>query len=161
MIHFGYHSAPDKTIPRPKKGVLDYVMEYTAILLLVVTAVLTLFYYSQLSGKSLTECWLNVGLIVLFVGSYLFVGRAPIQLYHFPVRITEHNVYVQYFLASRAVKVILMMALFMEFFLQLKLFAVTIWNIASDVFYILITGALAGLIIALIVYYILALRYRN
>ena len=35
MIHFGYHSAPDKTIPRPKKGVLDYVMEYTAILLLV------------------------------------------------------------------------------------------------------------------------------
>ena len=49
----------------------------------------------------------------------------------------------------------------MEFFLQLKLFAVNIWNIDSDVFYILITGALAGLIIALIVYYILALRYRN
>ncbi|MDD3038976.1 hypothetical protein [Bacteroides sp.] len=161
MIRFGYHSAPDKAISLPKMRVLDYVMEYTVIFVFVVTGILTLFYYSQLSGKSLTECWTNAGLIVLLVGSYLFVRRVSIQFYRFPVHITERNVYVQFFLASRAIRVILMMVLFMEFFLQLELFAVNIWNIGKDIFFILITCALVGLIVTLIVYYILAIRYRN
>lgn len=161
MIRFGYHSAPDKTISLPKMGVLDYVMEYTVIFVLVVTGTLTLFYYSQLSGKSLTECWTNAGLIVLLVGSYLFVVRASIQFYHFPVRITEHNVYVQFLLASRASRLAIMMVVFMMFFLQLELFAVNIWNISKGIFSILMTCALAGLIVTLIVYYILAIRYRN
>ena len=96
-----------------------------------------------------TLCLLLVG-----ISAYL-----PIRWIRFPVRITERNVAVQYFMAARIARIL-------NVFLTL-LFLTLVFNKVEMGYGIpqdlcnMITSAVVGLmILALIVYYILAFKYK-
>lgn len=161
MINFGFYSAPEMPGVRVPIRMLDHVIEYLSLFLALVIWILMLSHYAQLSGNILAESWLASGMSALLGAFVWYLRYASIRLYRFPVRITERNVNVQYFLASRTCRIMVIITILIFFFRQLGLFADQFWGMDKKIFFILSVASFIGLFLSLIVYYILAMCYRN
>lgn len=161
MINLGFYSAPDIPGIRLHMSLLDRVIEYLTLFLMLVIWILMLSHYSQLSGNILAECWVVSGISTLLVAFGWYLRFASIRLYRFPVRISKHNVNVQYFLASRTCRIIVIISILILFFRQLGLFADHVWGMDKKIFLVLSAGSFISLFLSLIVYYILAICCRS
>lgn len=86
----------------------------------------------------------------------LWSGRAPIRYYNFPVKLNERNYVMQYFIAGRFVRIANLIVNLMMF----GLFTGALLEVKHWFFVFLTPVAIGMLLISLIVYRIIAYRYR-
>ncbi len=104
-----------------KKEIIDYFLEYGALILLISTWAFTIYHFNKLpdiiathfdfSGKpndfgSKYTIWL-LPVIMTFVYVLIFSLNQNPHKFNYPIKITEQNAHKQYKLASRMMRVIL------------------------------------------------------
>ena len=160
MLNLGPYSTKEFPNIRVYPTIIDRILEGVAVLLAIAAWVCAIWVYIHIEDKITANfSFMAAGLgtlCLLLVGISAYL---PIRWIRFPVRITERNVAVQYFMAARIARIL-------NVFLTL-LFLTLVFNKVEMGYGIpqdlcnMITSAVVGLmILALIVYYILAFKYK-
>ncbi len=160
MFNLGPYSTKEFPNIRVYPTIIDRILEGVAVLLAIAAWVCAIWVYIHIEDKITANfSFMAAGLgtlCLLLVGISAYL---PIRWIRFPVRITERNVAVQYFMAARIARIL-------NVFLTL-LFLTLVFNKVEMGYGIpqdlcnMITSAVVGLmILALIVYYILAFKYK-
>lgn len=160
MLNLGPYSTKEFSNIRVYPTLIDRMLEGVAIVLAIAAWVCAIWVYTHIGDKVTA----NFSLMTAGLGTFclLLVGISaylPIRWIRFPVRITERNVAVQYLMATRIARIL-------NVFLTL-LFLTLVFNKVEVEYGIpqglcnMVTSAVGGLLIlALIVYYILAFKYK-
>lgn len=160
MLNLGPYSAKEFSGIRIHPTVVDRMMEGVAALFAVAAWVCAIWVYLHVENKVTA----NFSLLSAGLGtfSFLAIGATaylPIRFVHFPVRITQQNVATQFFLAIRFARVLNIMIVLL--FLVLVFNKVEVeYGIPQGLCNMLTAGVGCLLAIVLIVYYILAFRYK-
>lgn len=160
MLNLGPYSAKEFSNIRIRPTIVDRILEGIAALLAVVAWVCAVWVYLHVTDKvtansSFSYAGLGTfALLVIGISAYL-----PIRWMHFPVRITKRNVGVQSFLAVRIVRVMNIFIALLSPVLIFKEVEVG-YGIPQGLCNILIAVVSGLLVLALIVYYILAVKSK-
>lgn len=160
MLNLGPYSVKEFSGIRIHPTVVDRIMEGVAALFAVAAWVCAIWVYLHVEDKVTA----NFSLLSAGLGTFslLAIGATaylPIRFVHFPVRITQQNVAIQFFLAIRLARVLNIMIVL--------LFLVLVFNkvevecgIQQGLCNMLTAGVGCLLAIVLIGYYILAFKYK-
>lgn len=158
MINLGRNSGKGMPNVHLNPALIDFIIEGLSILLGIVACVITIIYYPKLSVK-LSQFWLFPLFVMLLTVLFLWLSRAPIRFYNFPVKLTEQNYVRQYWIASRLTRTIgLILNLLMLFSVLMETKAVL--GQSPTVFFIMFKVSIVLIFLALGVYYYFALRNR-
>lgn len=152
MINLGFYSGKDAPEVRFRPMVIDRMLEAAALLVVLATWVGVYWLYVQTEGRLPSYVWVMGGCSVC---CFLLVGAAaylPVRFINFPVRVNERNVGIQYLLAVRLVRV-------MNILLCLVLLRRSFVEFCELLNYVWVFSLLL-LVPALLVYYVLAFRYK-
>ena len=160
MLNLGPYSTKEFPNIRVYPTVIDRILEGVAVLLAVAAWGCAIWVYTHAEDKIVA----NFSLLAAGLGTFclLLVGFSayfPIRWIRFPVRITERNVAVQYLMAVRIARILNVCLTLL--FLTLVFSKVEVEYGIPQGLCNIITGAVGGLLIlVLIVYYILAFKYK-
>ena len=162
MLNLGFYSAGHiSTNVRIYPTIVDRILEATALLFMLVFWGCTLWIYMHVSKESsIPPLFILAGVNTLVYLLLAWGAYMPIRLINFPVRITEQNVAIQWFLAKRLCRVlnIIVSLLFLSLvFMEVE----QEYGLPKGFCEIgtAVTAVLTG--IALIVYYIIAFRNKK
>lgn len=159
MINLGGHPGkgwPDYYIPRQ---VVDYVLEGISIVLLVI-AWGTYIVHLLLEKPLESTTWMPMGVLTFVIVLFLLLpNRVSTKRYNFPVQIREGNIVNQLFIAHRFMRTLVVI-------LSISLFTVildlnpNLLPLELSFYSEIIPGIPFLLIPVLIIYFIIAYRYR-
>lgn len=105
MLNLGRYSAKNFPNVRVYPTRIDRILEIAAVLLTVGTWCVTVASYSLILHDGATSSpFGRAGFATLCLIALGWCGYIPIKLVRFPFRITERNVYTQFFLAVRTAR---------------------------------------------------------
>lgn len=160
MLNLGPYSAKDFSGIRIHPTMVDRILEGIAILFSVAAWACAVWVYLHVEDKGVANfSFLAAGLstfCLLLTGATAYL---PIRWIRFPVPITERNIATQYFLATRIARCLNVIIVL--------LFLVLVFSEVEVEFGIpqglcnMVTAVIGGLLVlALIVYYIFAFKYK-
>lgn len=160
MLNLGPYTAKEFSGIRIHPTLIDRILEIIAILLAVASWGCAIWVYSQVADKAAANYSLFAAglgtMLVLLLGASAYL---PIGWVRFPVRLTERNAASQYFLAVRVVRVV--NAIFALMFLILVFDKVEAeFGLKEGLCTILISIVLSLVIMAFLVYYFFAFKYK-
>lgn len=158
MINLGFYSGQNMPSVSIGLTVVDRILEGAAILIGVATWVLAVMFYFRLPVAP-QLLFVAPAAITLCTAAFLWASRAPIRFYNFAVKLTENNYIMQLFLARRCVRAINVIANSMLLCTLLMEVEHT-FDTVPGLFELLVYVFCGLLLIALIVYYIFAFRYK-
>jgi len=160
MLNLGPYSAKEFSGIRVHPTIVDRIMEGVAVLLAVAAWVCAIWVYFHVEDKVTA----NFSLLSAGLGTFslLAIGATaylPVRFVHFPVRITERNIATQFFLAVRLARV--MNIVIVLLFLVLVFNKVEVeYGIPQGLCNMITAGVGCLLVIVMIVYYVLAFKYK-
>lgn len=105
MLNFGRYSADNFPNVRVYPALVDRILEIVAVLLTLGTwGVAVAFHFLTPHSGATTSPFVIAGFATLCLIALGWCGYIPIRLVRFPFRITERNVYTQFFLAIRTTR---------------------------------------------------------
>lgn len=156
MINLGRYFVDDELSIHFTPSVIDRILEVAAIVISVVAFGLALYGIYTLQIKPPVLLWLCPFAIPLMTFVLYRLGYASPQKISFPFRITKQNLGMQYLLAVRLSRVLNIILSLMVLCSVLTLVAQTHQSVFPPI--ILVLSLL--MLVCLVVYFILAYRYR-
>lgn len=160
MINLGRYPGTDVPNVKAQPRMIDWVMDAVSILMWIAIVCITIIYRQELAGVKEGKGFILPGISTLITLLFLWSTRAPIRYFNFPVRVTERNYVTQYLLATRMCRVI---SIQINASFLLTMIGKTMILDAPSKDYLSMTSALLiGLVlISVIIYYLIARRYRG
>ena len=154
-INLGRYYVDDELSVRFTPSIVDRILEVVAIVINIVAFVLACYAVYSLPERSIVLC-LTPLVIPIMAFVFYKLGYASPQKIAFPFRITKQNLGIQYFLAVRLSRVLAIFFSLMVLCSVLTLMAQT-YNSTLPVIILLLSLLM---LVCLVVYFILAYRYR-
>lgn len=160
MLNLGPFSGKDISGLRIQPTLIDRILEGAAVLLVVASWVSALWVYTHVEDKSAANYSLMAAGLCTFIVPLLGAcAYLPIRWVRFPVHINERNAATQYFFAIRVARVVNVFFAFM--FLVLVFDKVEVeMGLAQGLCNILVTATVSMILIAFLVYYFFAFKYK-
>ena len=152
MINLGPYSGSNCPNVRFRPALVDRLLEAVALALFLFLCGSVYWFYTHSGGTLPHDVWVVWGgaaFCLLLLGGCAYL---PVRFVHFPVRVNERNVAVQYLLAVRLVRVvnvILNLTFLAQVYMEYYRWAEPLFGVTFVL-----------LIMALIGYYVLAFRYK-
>lgn len=158
MINLGFNSGKGMPNVYVELTIVDRILEGVAVMLATAAWVLALVFYFEHPTLS-AKLFISPVLITVLLGVFLWASRAPIRFYNFPVKLTEQNYVMQYFIASRFVRIltpVLCLLIFFCLFVEVEY----LLPVAPGLFLLFVHGITMLLLFSFIGYYVIAFRHR-
>lgn len=158
MINLGFNSGRKMPNVYLELSPIDRIIEGLSVLFVAAAWVLAIVFYYDLPSPP-ARLFISPGSMTVMTLLFLWLSRAPIRFYNFPVKLNERNYVMQYLLASRLTRtmsLIMNLLLFWGLFIEVEYF----WGVPTGTFSILMTISGGLMIVSLVVYYIFAFRNR-
>lgn len=144
---------------RMKASATDRILEGAAAMLMLASLSLIIIHWSRLPANSQNDlimlaCITPINYAIFFASAY-----APVKWINFPVRPTEQNIGVQYWLVGKTLRILNIIVNLLLLFICCKEISPA-WEINPGIFEVLM--AIQGILIAVafIIYYIFAFKYQ-
>lgn len=158
MINLGFNSGNGMPNVRLELAPIDRILEGVAALLTIAAWILALVFYFRLSASG-PRLFIAPCVMVALTAALIWSSRAPIRYYNFPVKLNERNYVMQYFIASRFIRILNIIANLMVFFGLFSELESSL-NVPSGLFSLFMYIASGLMFLSLVGYYIFAFRNR-
>jgi len=161
MINLGRHRYSEKNITHlhVHPTMFDWVLRVLSALTTLSIWILIAVFYETLAHTN-NDFWVFGGASLFVTLLFLLTeSKASIRWYNFPFKVNDQNVWRQFFLAKRFMRVVCL-ELNLIFLLRILASLGGYWDINPRLFDIFSFATLQIIFISMIVYFILAYRWR-
>ncbi len=160
VVHLGFHSGKQLSNVRVYPTVVDRILEAMALFFWILLAISTVYVGLHTSAPGVqSKAWIMGGMGMAVMALMAYTAYMPIHKYSFPFKITEQNVVAQFQLATRitrAMNVIVGGMLLCGVWLE----AESLLGLPDGFFVVGMNVSATLMVVALLVYYFFAYRYR-
>lgn len=156
MINLGPYSGADMQNIYIRGTWADRILEAIAVLLSISMWVLAILWSGKTPGNPRDWFAIAIGSTVI-TGLLFWSAYAPIRFIRFPVRLTKQNVWWQYRIATKYVRVV---NIIINGILLSSALPKLRYGLEPEIVQLVTFGGIAAFILSLIGYYLVAFRYR-